>query len=33
MLKFSEMPYVRPDMEAAKTLAAELTARLTEASD
>ena len=33
MLKFTEMPYTRPDMEAAKTLAATLTARLTEAPD
>ena len=33
MLKFTEMPYARPDMEAAKTLTAELTARLREAPD
>ncbi len=32
-MKFNEMPYTRPDMEAAKTLTAELTARLREASD
>ena len=32
-MKFNEMPYARPDMEAAKTLTAELTARLREASD
>ena len=32
-MKFTEMPYVRPDMEAAKTQAAELTARLREAPD
>ena len=32
-MKFTEMPYTRPDMEAAKTLAATLTARLTEAPD
>ena len=32
-MKFTEMPYTRPDMEAAKTLIAELTARLREASD
>ena len=32
-MKFTEMPYTRPDMESAKTLAATLTARLTEAPD
>ena len=32
-MKFTEMPYTRPDMEAAKTLAADLTARLREAAD
>ena len=32
-MKFTEMPYTRPDMEAAKTLAAELTARLRAATD
>ena len=32
-MKFTEMPYARPDMEAAKTLTAELTARLREAPD
>ena len=32
-MKFNEMPYARPDMEAAKTLTAELTARLREAPD
>ena len=32
-MKFTEMPYTRPDMEAAKTEVATLTARLTEASD
>ena len=32
-MKFNEMPYTRPDMEAAKTLAADLTARLREAAD
>ena len=32
-MKFTEMPYTRPDMEAAKTLTAELTARLREAHD
>ena len=33
MLKFTEMPYTRPDMESAKAEVAALTARLTEASD
>ena len=32
-MKFTEMPYTRPDMEAAKAQVAALTARLTEASD
>ena len=32
-MKFTEMPYTRPDMEAAKALAADLTARLREAAD
>ena len=32
-MKFTEMPYVRPDMEAAKAEAATLTARLREATD
>ena len=33
MLKFTEMPYTRPDMETAKAEVAALTARLTEAPD
>ena len=32
-MKFTEMPYTRPDMEAAKTEVAAFTARLTEATD
>ncbi|MBQ9151990.1 MAG: M3 family oligoendopeptidase, partial [Clostridia bacterium] len=33
IVKFTEMPYTRPDMEAAKAEIAALTARLTEAAD